>query len=305
MGAVYETHDIRLNRSVAMKILGGGLFGNPDALRRFQREAQASARLSHTNIVRVYDYGALNTEGAYLVMELLKGKTLGEILRSNVYLEPEVVADWFDQVLSAIEAAHEAGIIHRDLKPDNIFIVEESELANGTTLNENTKPLVKVLDFGIAKIMQLGPASETENTIYPFTTPGAVLGTFGYMSPEQLMGGEVDQRSDIFSLGVIVVKALTGRRPFTGKTYQELITAMTSRPYHLPGSSPEVKRLDAVLQNCLAADKENRFSSVAKMRRDLIPAIRETLIPVSDSPAPIDPDQAVTRKYSTTKDLNQ
>jgi hypothetical protein len=303
MGAVYETHDIRLNRRVAVKILSGGLFGNPEALRRFQREAHASARLNHANIVRVYDYGVLNTEGAYLVMELLRGKTLGDVLRNRVYLEPEVAADWFDQVFSAMEAAHEAGVVHRDLKPDNIFITEEPESFDGAKLDGKTKTVVKILDFGIAKITQLEPASD--NTVYRVTTPGAVLGTFGYMSPEQLMGGEVDQRSDIFSLGVIVVKALTGRRPFTGKTYQELITAMTSRPYHLPGESPEVKRLDAVLQKCLATDKENRFASVAKMRRELIPAIRQSLPPENVPSAASDSDLAVTRKYSTTKDLDE
>jgi serine/threonine protein kinase len=303
MGAVYETYDLRLNRNVAMKILGGGLFGNPEALRRFQREAHASARLNHTNIVRVYDYGPLNTEGAYLVMELLKGKTLGEILSNQVFLEAHVVADWFDQALSAIQAAHEAGVVHRDLKPDNIFIVEEPSLPNGGMSKERAKPLIKILDFGIAKITEIDPSSE--NTIRSVTTPGAVLGTFGYMSPEQLMGGEVDQRSDIFSLGVIIVKALTGRRPFTGKTYQEVITAMMSRPYHLPGNSPEMKRLDAALQNCLATDKEKRFSSVVVMRRELIPAIRRIQPQPVEKPVIPDQDLAVTKKYCTTEEMKE
>lgn len=294
MGAVYEASDIRLNRSVAVKILSGGLFGKPEALRRFQREARASARLSHANIVTVYDYGALSTEGAYLVMELLKGKTLGEILKTRVYLEPDVVADWFDQVFSAMEAAHEAGVIHRDLKPDNIFIAEEPEPFNKTTGAESAQPVVKILDFGIAKVTRSDASSE--DTTYSVTTPGTVLGTFGFISPEQLMGGEVDQRSDIFSLGVIVVRALTGRRPFPGKTYQELITAIMTRPFHLPGGAPEVKRLDAVLQKCLAIEKENRFASVAEMRRELIPAIRQTLPPASAPAAAPDPDLGVTQK---------
>jgi len=295
MGAVYEATDMRLNRSVAVKILSGGLFGKPEALRRFQREARASARLSHANIVTVYDYGALSTEGAYLVMELLKGKTLGEILNDRVYLEPDVVADWFDQVLSAMEAAHEAGIIHRDLKPDNIFIAEEPEPSNKTTGAESAQPVVKILDFGIAKMTE--SAASSEDTTYSVTAPGTLLGTFAFSSPEQLMGADIDQRSDIFSLGVIVVIALTGRRPFPGKTYQELITAIMSRPFHFPGRAPEVKRLDAVLQKCLAVEKENRFSSVAEMRRELIPAIRQTLPPSGRITAPLDPDLGVTRKY--------
>src|SRR5262245_24118190 len=295
MGAVYEASDVRLNRSVAVKILSGGLFGKPDALRRFQREARASARLSHANIVTVYDYGALSTEGAYLVMELLKGKTLGEILKGRTYLEPDVVADWFDQVLSAMEAAHEAGVIHLDLKPDNIFIAEEPETFNKTTVNYSAQPVVKVLDFGIAKLTQSDVSSE--DSTYSVTAPGTLLGTFAFSSPEQLTGADVDQRSDIFSLGVIVVIALTGRRPFPGKTYQELITAIMSRPFHLPGRAPEVKRLDAVLQKCLAIEKENRFTSVAEMRRELIPAIRQTLPPTGRITAPLDPDFGVTRKY--------
>src|SRR5262249_25762842 len=294
MGAVYEATHMRLNRRVAVKILSAGLFGRPEALRRFQREARASARLSHANIVTVYDYGALNTEGAYLVMELLKGKTLGEILNDRVYLEPDVAADWFDQVFSAMEAAHEPGIIHRDLKPDNIFIAEEPEPSNKTTANESAQPVVKILDFGIAKVTQSDASSE--DTTYSVTAPGTLLGTFAFSSPEQLMGGEVDQRSDIFSLGVIVVRTLTGSRPFPGKTYQELIASIMSRPFHLPGLSPEVKWLDAALQKCLAVEKGKRFDSVAEMRRVLIPAIRQTALQAGDSAAASDQDLGVTRK---------
>jgi eukaryotic-like serine/threonine-protein kinase len=292
MGAVYEASDVRLNRSVAVKILSGGLFGKPDALRRFQREARASARLSHANIVTVYDYGALSAEGAYLVMELLKGKTLGDILKDRGYLEPDVAADWFDQVFSAMEAAHEAGVIHRDLKPDNIFIAEEPDKTTGA---ESAQPVVKILDFGIAKMTRFDASAE--DTTHSVTEPGTLLGTFGFISPEQLTGGEVDQRSDIFSLGAVVVRALTGRRPFPGKTYQELITAMLSRPFHLPGKEPAMRRLDAVLQRCLAIEKENRFASVAEMRRELIPAIRQTIPPRSDSAQALDQDWGVTQKF--------
>ena len=292
MGAVYEASDLRLNRSVAVKILSGGLFGNPEALRRFHREARASARLSHANIVTVYDYGALSVEGAYLVMELLKGKTLGDILKDRGYLEPAVVANWFDQVFSAMEAAHNAGVIHRDLKPDNIFIAEEADKTIGA---ESARTVVKILDFGIAKMTRFDTTSE--DTTYSVTAPGMVLGTFGFISPEQLMGGEVDQRSDIYSLGVIVVKALTGNRPFPGKTYQELVAAMMSRPFHLPGKTPEVKRLDEALQKCLAVKKESRFASVAEMRRELIPAIRQTIPPPGGPASASDQDFGVTQKY--------
>ncbi len=284
MGSVYEATDFRLHRSVAVKILGGSYFGNPDALRRFQREAQASARLRHPNIVVVYDYGLLSSDGAYLVMELLEGQTLGDILRRRTYVEPEVLADWFDQILAGMVAAHEAGIIHRDLKPDNVFIAEEAPSH------------VWILDFGIARV-SLGAASG-ESTDPTITAPGAVLGTIGYMSPEQLMGKDVDERADIFSLGVILVTALTGKKPFEGKNIQEIMTAVLSRPFHLHGSTPEMANIDRLIQRCLAKERTDRFRSVEELRSALIPAIR-ALPPGSGYLAKADdPETRDTQKYS-------
>lgn len=261
MGAVYEAMDVRLNRKVAVKILSGSNFGNNEALRRFEREAKSSARLSHPNIITVYDYGVLNTEGAYLVMERLYGETLGALLRRENQLAPELTAEWFNQVLSAMKAAHQAGVIHRDLKPDNIFIV-------GVEKRPRT---IKILDFGLAKLMQADGTARSG--IDSMTTPGTIMGTLGYMSPEQLTGGIIDERSDIFSLGVIAVQMLTGQRPFQGKTYQELLTAILTQPFHLPGSSPETKDLEAALQKCLAKDKHKRYNSVAEMQAELIPIL--------------------------------
>ncbi|MDQ3685875.1 MAG: serine/threonine protein kinase, partial [Acidobacteriota bacterium] len=263
MGAVYEATDIRLHRRVAVKILSGSLFGQSDALRRFEREAQAAARLNHPNIIAVHDYGRLPTEGAYLVMDLAHGETLGAILKREGKLDPTRIADVFDQVLDGVGAAHRAGVIHRDLKPDNIFITE----------GERGQQVVKVLDFGLAKITQ-HEAAATDTTA-PVTTPGTVMGTFGYMSPEQLTGADVDERSDLFSIGVIVVEALTGHRPFSGRSYHELLTAILSEPYHLVPSAPEVVTLDEVLQRCLAKNPKDRFASAAETQRALIPAIRQ------------------------------
>jgi hypothetical protein len=264
MGAVYRATDERLNREVALKILSGQMFGNREALRRFEREAQTSARLSHPNIITVYDYGQLTTEGAYLVMELAEGETLGGALKRDGPLAPEIAARYFEQVLAAVGVAHEANVIHRDLKPDNLF------LARG----EKGQAVVKVLDFGLAKIM-LPNFKDAGNPDHSptMTTPGAVMGTFGYMSPEQLTGGTVDNRSDLFSIGVIVVEALTGRRPFNGKTYHELLNSILNQPFQLEGDVAEVVALDEVLQKCLAKDARDRFSSAAEMQSKLIPAI--------------------------------
>jgi eukaryotic-like serine/threonine-protein kinase len=262
MGAVYETTDLRLHRKVAVKILTGGLFGNRQALSRFEREAQAAARLSHPHIIMVYDYGVLKTGGAYLVMELVRGETLGSILKREKYLSPKVAADWLDQTLAAVEAAHRSGIIHRDLKPDNIFI----------TAGEKEERVVKVLDFGLAKITQPGAAESSSHTA--MTMPGTIMGTLGYMSPEQLTGAAVDERGDLFSIGVIAVEALTGRKPFLGRTYHELLTSILHESFHLESAVPEVAVLDEVLQTCLAKSPKDRFTSAAEMQRALIPAIR-------------------------------
>jgi hypothetical protein len=264
MGAVYEATDLRLNRRVAVKILSGKMFGNREALRRFEREAQTSARLSHRNIVTVYDYGVLDTEGAYLVMELISGETLAALIKREGCVPPQTAADCFNQVLEGVKAAHAAGVIHRDLKPENVLISKE----------ENGLPHVRVLDFGLAKI-RLPELTDSNNPTALATTPGTVMGTIGYMSPEQLTGETVDERSDLFSVGVMVVEALTGRRPFNGKIYTELLSSILNGSFHLETGSEEAERLDAVLQKCLAKDREGRFSSAGEMQTEMIPAIRE------------------------------
>jgi hypothetical protein len=279
MGAVYQATDLRLNRTAAVKIISGQFFGNSDALRRFEREARTSARLQHPNIITVYDYGLLSTEGAYLVMELVQGDTLGRILKRDGILDPSLAAEWLDQVLSAVGAAHAAGVIHRDLKPENIFIARSE---NGQT--------PKVLDFGLAKIARGGDDS-TEDT--GMTTPGAVLGTFGYMSPEQLTGGHVDEKTDLFSLGVIAVEMITGRRPFGGNSYHEHLTAVMQNTFQLKGEGATVDKLSKVLQSCLAKDAEDRIVSAGEMRKELIPALRACPPLPREAPVSLDADTAI------------
>ena len=259
MGAVYEATDLRLNRAVAIKVMMGRLFGDRISLRRFEREAQASARLNHPNIIAIYDYGAIPTEGAFLTMEFVKGSTLREVLKQTGKVDPLIAADWFDQLLEGIGAAHRASIIHRDLKPENVFI------AKGVK-NQST---VKILDFGLAKI-KLADISNPNS----LTVPGTVLGTLHYMSPEQISGQELNERTDIFSIGVMAVEVLTGSRPFEGKTSEELLVSILHKPFHLGGNSNEVKRLDEILGKCLAKNPTARYSSAAQLQEDLMPAIR-------------------------------
>jgi hypothetical protein len=287
MGAVYEATDLRLHRKVAVKILTGSMFGNSEALRRFEREAQASARLHHPNIVTIHDYGLLSTEGAYLVMELVAGETLGAAIKRERQLAPAVAADIFEQILDGLKSAHVAGVVHRDLKPENVL------LSN----NENGQARVHLLDFGLAKLTQALPTdSHSPTAAAPVTTPGAVMGTFGYMSPEQLTGGAVDERSDLFSIGVMVVEAITGRRPFTGTTYHELLSNILNAPYHLEDASPHARTLDAVLQKSLAKDRAARYASAAAMQQELLPALRHCPPLVSpDEPAALDAETFILK----------
>ena len=257
MGAVYQAADLRLHRNVAIKVMLGSMFGDPMALRRFEREARMSARLNHINIIAIYDYGAIGSDAGYLVMELVPGVTLRSELAQKEKIDPATAADYFDQILDGVRAAHEAAVIHRDLKPENILISKDKD-----------KSRIKILDFGLAKVAQIDVIHSS------LTARGSIVGTFGYMSPEQLTGEEVDERSDIFSIGVMTVEALTGRRPFFGRTQAELLTAMLHGSYHLEGESKEVKALDAILQRCLAKNPAQRFASVADLQQRLIPAIR-------------------------------
>ena len=260
MGAVYEARDLQLDRAVAVKILLGRDFGDPKALRRFHREARAAARLNHPNIVSVYDFGPVEGEGAYIVMERIYGITLRAVLDRDRALAPAEAADLFDQLLNGIAAAHAEGVVHRDLKPGNVIAQQAGAPAF----------MVKILDFGLAKLGSADRlASET------MTAPGAIMGTLGYMSPEQLMGGDVDHRADLFAIGVMLVEVLTGSRPFQGDNYGELSRALLHDAFHLPRSTPEAAALDAILQRCLAKEARDRVSSATELRRELIPSLRE------------------------------
>jgi hypothetical protein len=195
MGVVYEAGDQQLGRQVAIKIMIGDLFGNSRAMARFEREARLAAALNHPNVVRVHDYGRLSAGGAYLVMELIAGSCWRERLKGRRRVAPAQLSHWMKQLCSAMEAAHAKGIVHRDLKPENLMIAEDDPAGR-----------VIVLDFGLAKLRSAHSDPEV-------TASGVVMGTRGYMSPEQRVGRKLDTRSDVFALAVICAETLTGCRP--------------------------------------------------------------------------------------------
>lgn len=258
MGAVYDARDLRLDRAVAVKVMVSRDFGQRLALRRFQREAHAVARLNHRNIVAIHDYGVTEPDGAYLVMERVPGHTLRAELARAGSLDPAVAAQWIDQLLDGLAAAHRESIVHRDLKPENII---------GQRLSDGTLA-VKILDFGLAKLLEVDAAMTGLMTV-----SGTVVGTLGYMAPEQLAGGDIDQRTDLFAVGVILAEMLTGRRPFQGSTHMELFHAVMNDAYHLPGAAAELRALDAVLQQCLAKSLRDRIASADALRAVLVPAL--------------------------------
>jgi GAF domain-containing protein len=259
MGAVYEALDLRLGRTVAVKILLSQAFGQPTALRRFRREAQAAARLNHPSIVSVYDFGPLEGQGAYLVMERVSGTTLRTELDRRRRLSPATVAEWMAQILDGLAAAHARGIVHRDLKPENVI----GRPADAGRLT------VKILDFGLAKLAAAElPASGT------VTTDGAVMGTLAYMSPEQLLGRDVDHRTDIFAVGVMLAEALTGRRPFDVGNGADLSRTLPPGHRFLPDAPPQASDVEALLRKCLARDPRDRYLSATALRDALIPALR-------------------------------
>ncbi len=257
---VYQAMDLRLNRTVAVKVLARSVMDSPDASRRFEREARMLAKLAHPRIVTIHDFGKTRRGCAFLVMEFLEGSTLGRLLRRRGPYRPEVAAELFGQILDGLGAAHRTGVVHRDLKPDNVLIAE-GEDGEGR--------LVKLLDFGLAKFH---PASGIENT--HLTMPGYVIGTLAYMAPEQLRGDEADERSDLFAVAVMVYEALTGRKPFSGRTPAQVLSSMLETDVELAGGSRRVKKLNAVLGKCLAGDPAERYPSVAELSAALIPAIR-------------------------------
>ncbi|HKV09241.1 MAG TPA: protein kinase [Thermoanaerobaculia bacterium] len=279
MGAVYEAMDIHLRRPVAVKVLLPGLFDDAEALRRFEREARISARLQHPNVVAVHDFGTTETGVAFLVLELLSGFSLREALVRADALDPQTAARWLREVCAGVRAAHEARVIHRDLKPENVFIAR----------TDGGEEIVKLLDFGVARAVSPRGLDATG----PVTAPGTVLGTLAYMPPEQWGGEGMDERGDLFALGVIAFEMVVGHPPFTGRSPAEILQATLRGEVALPGEGPEVRRLEAILRRCLAKLPGERHPTVSALAAELIPALEAC--PPLGCPQASDRSREVTR----------
>jgi len=273
MGEVYLALDTELDRKVAIKILPADVAANQDRLRRFTQEAKAAAALNHPNIAHIYEIGQADGVN-FIAMEFVDGHTLGEVIHGG-QIDLAKLLRYLQHGAEALAKAHAAGIVHRDLKPDNIMITRDGH--------------VKILDFGLAKLLEtagqkpdreggLG-SSEIATAMMPVqhSTPGVVMGTVGYMSPEQAQAKTVDQRSDIFSFGCILYEVATGRKPFVGDSIIDTLHKIIYEPAPSitdlnPSASPDLQR---VIRKCLAKEPEKRYQTIRDTANDLEELIEE------------------------------
>src|SRR5712692_10608216 len=250
MGEVFRARDARLGRAVAIKVLPGEFAADAARLQRFEQEARAASALNHPNIITVYDVGSVD-HISYLAMELVEGKSLRELVDHGA-LPVRRILELGVQIADGLAKAHDAGIIHRDLKPENIMISADG--------------FVKILDFGLAKLTP--PQSDDSKTVRRDSTAGTLLGTAGYMSPEQAAGEKVDFRSDQFSLGTILYEMASCANPFRRDTAAETLTAIIrEEPERLDPSVPAPLRW--LIERCLAKDPDARYASTKDLARDL------------------------------------
>jgi len=264
MGEIYRARDTRLGRDVAIKVLPAEFASDPDRLRRFEREAKATAALSHPNILDVHDVGTTDGE-PFLVEELLEGESLAERLAKGALPAGDALVVAV-QIARGLAAAHEKGIVHRDLKPANVFLT--------------TRGVVKVLDFGLAKEAEAVPVREVETLTHAPTGAtefGRVLGTVAYMAPEQARGMPVDPRADVFALGIVLYEMVAGAQPFHGKTAADTVAAiLKGDPAPLPAAVPS--QLASVIQKCLRKEQDERYRNAGEVLAALESAMVERAV---------------------------
>jgi serine/threonine protein kinase len=282
MGVVYRGVDTRLRRPVALKFVSEHLAHDDEAIDRLRAEARATSALNHPNICTIYDIGQVDGQ-PFIVMELLKGRSLREWMDAGP-IKPSMLVDLAIEIADALHAAHAEGIIHRDLTPRNIFVTERGH--------------AKLLDFGLAKLIV--PPTDAGLTLEPMnrTTAGLALGTVAYMSPEQASGEPLDNRTDLFSLGVVLYECATGRHPFAGKTAPLILAAILDNapvpPLTLNPALPV--RLQDIINNCLEKDRELRYQSAADLRADLKRIRRDMQSGASPIAAPSDATMVISAR---------
>ncbi|HSE16045.1 MAG TPA: protein kinase [Pyrinomonadaceae bacterium] len=264
MGEVYLATDTTLGRRVALKVLPAFVSKDPERLRRFTQEARAASRLSHPNVCVVHEIGETDDARPFIAMEYVQGMTLRERMRTQAMKLGDVL-DIAIQIADGLTAAHETGIVHRDIKPENIVIRPEG--------------YVKILDFGLAKLTERHKSATitTMPTLLFHSTPGVVIGTAAYMSPEQARGVDIDERTDIWGLGVVLYEMASGHAPFTGETLTDVVVAIVEREQppisqHVEGAPPELER---IVRKALRKDRNERYQIVKEMAIDLRSLRRE------------------------------
>jgi serine/threonine protein kinase len=258
MGMVVSAMHIHLDERVAIKFLLPEALANPEAVARFGREARAAVKIKSEHVARVIDVGALETGAPYMVMELLRGRDLGQQLRETGALPLALAVEYVLQACEALAEAHAMGIVHRDLKPANLFL----------TMRADGSPCVKVLDFGISKVA----APSGSGSDMGMTRTQSIMGSPLYMSPEQMASArDVDQRSDVWAIGTVLYELITGRVPFEAETMPQLCTLILHRePPPLRSVRPELpEAIEAVIMRCLRKDRAQRYPNVGALARDL------------------------------------
>lgn len=295
MGEVYLARDTKLDRQVALKILPGDLAANQDRMRRFVQEAKSAAALNHPNIATIHEIG--EHEGThYIAMEFVDGMTLREEIHQR-RTEVKKLLKYLQQVAEGLAKAHAAGIVHRDLKPDNVMITRDGH--------------AKILDFGLAKLIEQQPvpgdnSDEVSTAVMSqHSSPGAIMGTVGYMSPEQARGKTVDQRSDIFSFGCVIYEAVTRRKPFVGESVVDTLHKIIHDPPapitdNNQNASPEFQR---VVRRCLAKDPDERFQSAREVVIELKELRRGLEAEVAQAPSATRDENAVVKETTQLQSL--